>query len=485
LCDKIYIVFFEKEVVVKNTEPLTKTHQQTIERKKAKRKAKRQLIAADQPQGKNIVLQIFQTIVHFFPDLFDKMREIEDYRKKSDYQLVELIMAGIAMFIFKEGSRNAFNNDRKEGKFKRNYEKVFKMKMPHMDTVDKVMRKLTENELEELKRSMIRTLLEKKALHKFRFLGKWFLIAVDATGVASFDEKHCENCLHRTSKSGKTTYFHNVLDAKLIFSNGFSISLGTGWIENPEEYDKQDCELKAFKRLADKLKKWYPRLPICIVADGLYPNQTFFNICKNKDWDFIVTFKEGNLPTVWEEVFSLKSIVKGNHCTDTRIIAHKKIQQDYCWINKIDYHGHLLNWVECVEIVASIDSDAAIEPHHFVHITNLSLERTNVIKVSQGGRLRWKIENEGFNTQKNLGYNLKHKYSRKNYRATKNYYQCLQIGHLINQLVEQSHHFKELLKGKITLKHLWKCVIGFLTYGDIDNEELVIVAQHRCQIRFE
>jgi len=142
----------------------------------------------------NIVLQIFQTIVHFFPELFDKMREIYNSRKKSDYQLVELIMAGIAMFIFKEGSRNAFNNDRKEGKFKTNYEKVFKMKMPHMDTVDNIMRKLAENELEELKKSMIRTKLPKKALHKFRFLGKWFLVAVDATGVASFDEKHCENC---------------------------------------------------------------------------------------------------------------------------------------------------------------------------------------------------------------------------------------------------------------------------------------------------
>jgi len=147
------------------------------------------------------------------------------------------------MFIFKEGSRNAFNNDRQEGQFKKNYEKVFKMNLPHMDTVDDVMRRLAENELEELKKSMIRTLLMKKVLHKFRFMGKWFIVAVDATGIASFEDKHCEHCLHKTSKNGKVTYFHNVLEAKLIFSNGFYLSIGTEWLENYEEYDNQGCGL--------------------------------------------------------------------------------------------------------------------------------------------------------------------------------------------------------------------------------------------------
>lgn len=467
---------------MKNTKPLTKSHQQKI----AKRKAKRHKIIAKmaEPQnGKNVVLQIFQTINHFFPNLFDKMREIEDYRKKSDYQLVELIMAGIAMFIFKEGSRNAFNNDRKEGKFKKNYEKAFKMRLPHLDTVNDVMQQLAENELEELKRRMIRILFSIQVLHKFRFLRKWFLVAVDATGVISFDEKHCEYCLHKTSKNGKTTYFHHVLEAKLICSNGFSISLGTQWVENLKEYEKQDCELKAFKRLAEKIKKWYPRLPICITADGLYPNQTFFNICRDNSWYFIVTLKESNLKTVWEEVFLLKSIIKDNHYTETRISDNKKIQQDYCWINKIDYHDHQ-RWVECVVQSENARNDT-IETHHFVHLTNLFLDRVQAVIVSQGGRLRWKIENEGFNAQKNQGYNLKHKYSRKSYHAVKNYYQCLQIGHLINQLLELRSSFKELLKGKITLKHLWKCVIGFLTNGDINNEDLVRVAQYRCQIRFE
>ena len=96
----------------------------------------------------------------------------------------------------------------------------------------------------------------RKVFHKSRYRHHWYRIAVDGTGVVSFDYPHCEQCLHQTSKNDKTTYSHKVLNARLITPNGFSISVASEWIENPEHeaYDKQDCERKAFKRLAAKLK---------------------------------------------------------------------------------------------------------------------------------------------------------------------------------------------------------------------------------------
>jgi len=429
---------------------------------------------------------LIQTISHFFPDLFDRIRKIEDCRKKeSDYKLAELIVAGIAMFLFKEGSRNAFNNDRQEENFLKNYKKIFKMRLPHMDTVDRVMRVLKENELEELKKRMVGNLLEKKSLHKYRFLKHWFVIAVDGTGILSFSERHCDSCLHKTSKNGKTTYFHNVLEAKLVCSNGFSISVATEWIENYEtEYEKQDCERKAFKRLGKRLKKLYPRLPICITADGLYPNDPFFKICKGNKWSFIVTFKDGNLPSVWKKVEQLKLTTDDNKYSQVIVKPGKKIQYNYCWINGIDYRGNQVHYIECIKIVENIKSNEK-EISHFVYLTDIKISRTNAAEVVQTGRLRWKIENEGFNTQKNLGYNLKHKYSRVSLPAAKNYYQCLQIGHLINQLLELSSQFQALLKCKITIKHLWKCLIGFLTFGNIDSKQISMISQLRIQVRLE
>jgi hypothetical protein len=62
---------------------------------------------------------------------------------------------------------------------------------------------------------------------------------------------------------------------------------------------------KAFVRLAAQLKQQYPRLPICLTADGLYPYQSFFDICRDYGWAFILTFQDGNLPTVWEDVQGL------------------------------------------------------------------------------------------------------------------------------------------------------------------------------------
>lgn len=436
-------------------------------------------------QGRNIIFQILHTIHTCFPDLFDRLRDIEDVRKKdSEYEQAELVVACIAMFLFKEGSRNAMNNDRDDGKFRKNYETLFRMRLPHMDTVDVVMRRLEPEELEALKRTLVRTLLTKRTLHKFRLLGEWFEVAVDATGVASFTERHCEHCLTKVTKNGVVTYFHNVLEAKLVCSNGFSISLETEWIENPSgPFTKQDCELKAFKRLAARMKQHFPRLPICIAADGLYPNAPFFEICRQYGWRFIVTFEEGNLPTVWEQVNAFRAAGSLDRDEERFQQGNTVYTLQYAWCAAVPYCGHRLQWFECFRIQEVIGD--RLEFKRFVYLTDLRVDGANIAEMVRAGRLRWKIENEGFNTQKNLGYNLKHKYSRCSWQAGKNYYQCLQIGHLMNQLVELSEQAKRLLTGKKTLKHLWKQLIGLLTYDSVSNADIDVLEQMRTQMRFE
>jgi len=249
-------------------------------------------------RGKAVVCELLKTVNHFFPDLFEQLRQIEDCRRRSDYALSEILMAGIALFVFQQGSRNAFNNKRQEAKFKKHYRKLFKLRLPHLDTVHRVLCRLADAQLERLKQGLVKTLLANKVLHPYRLFKRYFVVAIDATGTMSFAEQHCEQCLHQTSKSGKITYFHNVLEAKLITPNGFAISLATEWIANPVgEYEKQDCERKAFVRLAGTLKRLYPRLPLCLTADGLYPYQGFFEICRANHWTFILTFQDGNLPS--------------------------------------------------------------------------------------------------------------------------------------------------------------------------------------------
>ena len=176
---------------------------------------------------------------------------------------------------------------------------------------------------------------------------------------------------------------------------------------------------------------------------GKYPSQQFFDLCKENEWNFIVTLKEGKLPSLWAEALSLLKISKNNNRTEKLRDSNDLTHRDYVWVNAIDYNGHLVNWLKCVEQVEKIKS-GEVKSCQFVHITDLPINYGNVTKISQTASNRCNIENQGFNTQKNHGYNLKHKYSRTNQNASKNYYQCLQIGHLINQLVELSSDFKSL-----------------------------------------
>jgi len=446
---------------------------------------KKELHIRDKKRG--LVYQLRKIMHHFFPDLFIWLREIEDFRRKSEYELAELITACIAMYLFKNDSRNAFNNLRKEAKFKINYERLFNLKLPHPDTVENILRRLPNDVLEQLKDKMIAALLDKKSLHKYRYQGQWFTVAIDGTGVVSFDEKHCEQCLHSTSKKGKTSYFHTVLEAKLVTSNGFAISLATEWIENPlTEYDKQDCERKAFTRLSDKIKEKYPRLPICLLADGLYPYQGFFETCDINNWVFIATFKDGLLPSVWKKIEELLPLLPDNQIGEKIRQGKHQTNRHYRWINNIDYSGYKLNWIECVEIIETNADEVGnkFKQTRFSQITNIIPCNETIIDLITTGRMRWKIENEGFNQQKNGGYKMQHKFARKSYRAMKNYYQCLQIANMINQLMILSTEFQSQLKSKTSIKHLWWCMKGELIWGEIDQFINSVVKICKTQVRF-
>lgn len=385
----------------------------------------------------------------------------------------ELLTGALFMFILKEESRNAFNNHRRDLIFEKNYRRYLKLRLPHPDTVEDILRVLPVESLGVLKAELVSSLIEQKLFRKFRFLGSYYYVAVDATGTHTFDHQHCEHCLTKKSKNGTITWFHYVLEAKLVTSTGYAISLASEFIENipGRDFEKQDCERKAFVRLAAKIKKYFPRLPICILGDGLYPNNTVFEICRKNNWAFIITLKDGCLKTFQTEVNLLKA-------TATKREVYRRDKQhnyhlEYNFLNHVEYDGNLYHWTHCIESKTR-HSDGLIEQTNLVYITNIEQSVDNVIETADGGRLRWKIENEGFNTQKKLGYELEHKFSRVSYPAMQNYYHILQIAHMINQFVEKSNDFIELLtthSGQ-TIKALWEDLLTFFKTLPYTQEQL-------------
>jgi hypothetical protein len=225
-----------------------------------------------------------------------------------------------------------------------------------------------------------------------------------------------------------------------------------------------------------------------ILSDGLYPYQGFFDICKKNKWRYIITFKDGNLPTVWKEVNGSKPLQIDNKKEENLYFPQKGYSEHYTyyWVDKIAYKKHKLNWLECEETIIRKrgTSKESTEYQRFVYITDQNLKAKNIANTSYTGRLRWKIENEGFNTLKNGGYGMKHKYSQKSYNATKNYYQFMQMAYLINQLMVKTIQFKSCyLDGKNhkTLKSIWQDIIAAMQWATLEISKLEI---KRIQYRF-
>ena len=124
------------------------------------------------------------------------------------------------------------------------------------------------------------------------------------------------------------------------------------------------------------------------------------------------------------------------------------------------------------------------ENTRFVYISSLEIDWHNVLEMTQSGRMRWKIENEGFDIQKNHGYGLGHQYSEVSMKAMKNYYQCMQIAHIINQLFEMSSMVKELMTGKMTVKYLWEYMISEMRHIRLSSGNLKHLLAEKIQFRY-
>ncbi len=432
------------------------------------------------------------TVRHFFGGFAGLFRPIHDPRHPvfTVYPLASVCFAGILMFLCRLGSRRQINHLlRGNGPSEAKFQALFGVETcPHGDTANVLFSRLLPDEVQEVVCCIVETLIRKKVLYPFRLLGRYFMIAIDGTGRIVFRERHCEHCLTRTIR-GTTIYYHPVLEAKLITSNGFAFSIMTEFVENPgENPTKQDCELKAFYRLAARLKKRFPRLPICLLLDALFAGGPTFALCKKYRWKYFVVLQEDDLSSVHEEFEALLPLAPENHLRFLTGVQ-REIQQDFRWMNDISYvdsddREHTIAVLECLE--TRPDADGNSKTTRFKWITNFNVKRNNVITLAnEGGRLRWKIENEGFNVQKNGGYGLEHAYTR-NATASKVFYYLLQIAHIIAQLIEHGSLFRKAFPSGVgSAKNIAFRLLEAWRNFRLTDEQLHHMLSVHVQIRFK
>lgn len=330
---------------------------------------------------------------------------------------------------------------------------------------------------------MVLALIKNRALEKYRLFNKFYLIAVDGTRFQTFKEQHCENCLRKEVSKDKDgnpvyEYFHYVLSAKLVTESGLALTIMTEFVENESsDVKKQDCELKAFYRLMKRLKNECKRLNICLLLDSLYPNQRVFDMCKKYNWQYLIYFKEGAIPTAYKDYLEAKEQSPNNFLIEK---VNKSTTREYHWVNGIEWNKFELNVLYCKEDDKRKEKK---KPHPFTWISSFSINK-NICNylACQGGRLRSKIENQGFNSQKNEGYNLEHAFS-KNYNAEKCFYHFLQIAHIIDQLMLKGSQVKQIIKNVGSLSNFFLELREEFRNNRINTETVNFILKNTFQYR--
>jgi hypothetical protein len=440
---------------------------------------------------------------HFFPELKAWIDQIPDPRFAPlvVYHKRFLLWWGLSLFLCKLSSRRQLdyqlNTDGPEVLSNLNrLAGTAQTSRPVNQTLEYFLEKIGSVPIARLRQRMVQRLIRMKALDAARLQGR-FVVLIDGSGYLVFGKRHCDDCL--TQRHGETTlYMHQVLEAKLLGPAATVISIATEFIDNrdvagipagsSQERVKQDCELKALRRLVAGMRAEFPQVRICLGGDGLYACGEGFQVAKDYRCDYIYTFLPGRLPALWQDFQGLLRL-----CPNQRVewLTPQGARQVYRWINDLHYtdsagRAWIFHAIECTET----DKDG--RKSEWSWVTSLDVSHQTVVDVAtHGGRARWREENQGFNTQKNSGLNLEHAYSHTCWAA---YYFLLQIAHLLLQLVEKGSLLLHLAKeqGQRTavelfgsLKNMAQRLLESLRYRHWPDEVFDPAAAAPIQIRLD
>lgn len=412
------------------------------------------------------------------------------------------MLYGLVMFVFQHASRREVNRNMTGAQLLENLQLFFPEleKLPHADTLFRLLCAIRVDDIEAAHVELIQRLIKKKKFRRY-LINNCYPIAIDGTQKQAFPAYWCEQLLQRKAKKSAATddtsaepayqYYIYVLEANLVFNNGMVIPLMSEFLDyrlGDAGRNKQDCEQRAFKRLAERLKHYFPRLPVLLLLDGLYSNGPVMATCRQYHWQFMIVLKDDSLPSVWEEFGSLLPLNPDNHHQQ----AWGARQQTFKWVNDIEYYyGNnqrdcmTLHVVVCEEAWEVVDDHARITPKRSRHawISSRPLNASNLHeRCNLGARQRWGIE-ACILVEKHQGYRYEHVFAL-DWNAMKGYHYLMRLAHVFNTLARFSKalgkHFKELgVRGFIAF------VFSTLCHPWLDHEQVKRIMSRPFQLRLE
>lgn len=436
------------------------------------------------------------------PVLLGRLGKIPDPRNpnKLKHRLTVLMLYGILVFVFQYGSRRAANAEITRAMFEHNLRLLFPQldSLPHADTLFRLLCRIDVGEIEQAHLALVNHLIRNKKFTRY-LINNRYPIGIDGTQKIAFSALWDEHLLQRRSgpkvdpDSGEVQryqYYVYVLESSLCFRNGMVIPLMSEFLEyepGAGEARKQDCETKAFHRLAARIKKAFPRLPIILLLDGLYPNGPIMQRCRDFHWDFMIVLKDGSLPSLWEEYHSLRHEQHANRMQQN----WGERRQRFEWVNAIRYaYGanakkvidlHVVVCRESWEELAADTLEIVTKESKHAWISSRPLSRLNVhTRCNLGARYRWGIEG-AFLVEKHQGYAYEHAFA-KQWNAMKGYHYLMRLAHLFNTLARFSKELSALFF-ELGVQGAIGFIRNTLTGPWLDSQEIALRLQRPFRLR--
>lgn len=409
-------------------------------------------------------------------------QEIPEHRSNQEniqFSIPDAALSAFSMFSLKYPSLLSFTNigrsDSTEG---RNLRSLYQIENVPSDTQ---MRTILDGvDTRNFRDSFLKLFSDAQRggiLKNFEFMDGKYLAAFDGTGVYSSNNIHCDNCMEKVSKkTGEISYYHQTVGVSIIHPEVRQvIPLCPEPIQKQDGTTKNDCERNGTKRVLDDLKQEHPRLELIIVEDALSANAPHIRKIKNCGYNYILGVKPGDHKYLFDWVDALDGEDLKTHSYYNFIgeKVKKKVTHQFSWCNEVplnDSNSDLnVNFLGFKEITETLDNNGEViktKTSSWTWVTDIKITKDNAVQIMKGGRARWRIENEVFNTLKNQGYNLEHNFGHGFKNLCNNFIMLMMLAFLVDQLQEIAcSTFKKAFKVSKRKQYLWEKIrVRFLSF---------------------
>jgi hypothetical protein len=389
----------------------------------------------------------------------DAVAQIPDIRKQEriTYTVPDIYLSAFALFYLQDPSLLEFQRRCQEQAQQNNLSTVFGVDAIPSDTQLRDVIDGNENgPIRDIFRQYFHCLQRGKQLESFRFLGGSYLIVIDGSEYFTSESIHCKKCLTSTSKKdGIKRYHHQILQGTVVHPDKREvIPLAPEFIRNEDGTEKQDCERNAGKRLMRTIKKDHPHLPIIIAGDSLYANTPFLRELKECGFSYLLVAKPNDHKSLYKDITGLR-----NGGLLDSLTQKGKNGREYVY-----------EWVNTVDLTAGADSlqvnycSLTIRRKGKVTYTNgwitdIEITRENIEEVVRGGRARWKIGNEGFNTLKNHGYHLEHNFGHGENNLSETFFLLNLLAFFFHQIFQICDGLYQQARNRFSARReFWNCI---------------------------